>query len=1048
MASELLKNRALIQKLKEPEIPKVNFGLDEVDVEFVLPESKPQELLDIQEDVRIQRQEDTMNKARPFLMDESIDFIERENFAPGSKPKYRGSLTDVYTMLIDQWNRDLLKAYEAKDLSTLENSFTDYASKELNISNKKVNSQIFGLYRRNKLDERFLDVIQFRKELAKELITEANQGLRIVRLPEIASKLGPNYKNATLKTLIGRVPEIPELDTYETKVNKAFQKIFVDVDPEKVLAKNFFNPAKKIQEVVGTGSVVKEDRTRDRTESIYKALKNNPDYKDLGFEKIFNRLRSKDFQKVVLKSDTPWNLSDVSYAVDNNLNLKNPKSIDERAVNFAIRSKIQGNPNIEIFSREGDRLIKLDNPKRAQIDNYYDIVFKMDGKSYGLMGDIPGVINLQKEGRQLPEFENFYAKAAAKDELAQKTKFPDGTNIINPRTGKPSTFEELMKDTYYFARGKKKGYAMAFPYDLEHLDIKNDPFGNIKPENLRILPKRINLSVGDKTGKAEDVIKKTGYFFEKDLPFDQQLNNLMNREKNLAQKVLVFDEEGNHIGRRLDTAGKAAKKQIELRGVKESGEKKLTAFQKLIRGSGANVGIDPVLATKAGFEEFVKPAAKIGLRGATGAADLLLSAGAGPIGLGIGALIETGQAMPELTKGNIKEAGRQTIIGSLLPESLVGSMRTDLLNLAETPEEKIGMQNFIDFKNDEDRYNKSLANYEYLANNPFEAEGIDLDSMRKNLLELRRDLEGRRSSVYNPEMENIIVNLTQRLDEQNVKNLEGILGMIVGRRGIKDRDDIQQDILRETVTGNEPIFGQAPVQMLPEEIDEIYESGIMAMANGGRIGFADGPMDPKRRLFLKIMGGIASLPIFSKFLGKSEVAKPIVKVAGSSTKMPDWFPDMINKVMFGGTGKKVDADLTIYEPKELPGITIGRHDDGRVFVEGTNEYGKGYKIEYEPPGYELLDEKTGKSVQTRGEFIAEEEVPVNVDPDGNADFDVEVLEDLDQIMGSDTRRMEEFATGKKVKQVKQGEYDIGVAEARAEQAADEAAELEAFDEID
>ena len=83
MASELLKNRALIQKLKEPEIPKVNFGLDEVDVEFVLPEPKPQELLDIQEDVRIQRQQDTMDKARPFLMDESVDFIEREEFSAG-----------------------------------------------------------------------------------------------------------------------------------------------------------------------------------------------------------------------------------------------------------------------------------------------------------------------------------------------------------------------------------------------------------------------------------------------------------------------------------------------------------------------------------------------------------------------------------------------------------------------------------------------------------------------------------------------------------------------------------------------------------------------------------------------------------------------------------------------------------------------------------------------------------------------------------------------------------------------------------------------------
>ncbi len=133
--------------------------------------------------------------------------------------------------------------------------------------------------------------------------------------------------------------------------------------------------------------------------------------------------------------------------------------------------------------------------------------------------------------------------------------------------------------------------------------------------------------------------------------------------------------------------------------------------------------------------------------------------------------------------------------------------------------------------------------------------------------------------------------------------------------------------------------------MSPQELDDIYEmGGIMGAAEGGRIGFADGPMDPKRRLFLKIMGGIAALPIFSKFLGKSEVAKPIVKIAGSSTKMPDWFPTMINKVMFSGTGKRIDADLTLYEPKELPGIKIYRNDDGRVSVEGTNQYGKRYEL--------------------------------------------------------------------------------------------------------
>ena len=527
----------------------------------VLPKRKPPE------EVK-RRQKINYEKIKQYLGEESQEFIERElGFQGGGKvKKYGGSLTDTYTMLVDQWNKDVLKAYEAKDLSTLESSFADYAGKELNISNKKVNSQYSGLVKRNKLEEKFLDISEFRKNLARELITEANQGVKIVRLPEIASKLGPKYTNATLKTLISRIPEIPELDTYEIKVNKAFQKIFVDVDPEKVLAKDFFDPAKKIHDAVGPGSELKGGE-RLRTESIYKALKNNPDYKDLGFEKIFNRLRQKQFQEIVLKSDKPWNLSDVSYAVDNNLNLKNPKSINERAINFAIRSKIQGNPNIEIFSREGNRLVKLDNPKSAQINNYYDIVFKMDGKNYGLMGDIPGVINLQREGRQLPEFKNFYAKAAAKDELAQRTKFPDGTDIINPRTGELSTFEDLMKDTYYFGRGKKKGYAMAFPYDLEHLDIKNDPFGNINPQNLRILPKRINLSVGDRTGKTEDVIKKTGYFFEKDLPLDQQINNMMKRERALSQKVLVFDKEGNHVGRRLDTAGAAAKKQLKTRGL-------------------------------------------------------------------------------------------------------------------------------------------------------------------------------------------------------------------------------------------------------------------------------------------------------------------------------------------------------------------------------------------------------------------------------------------------------------------------------------------------
>ena len=46
MDSELLKNRALIQKLKEPEIPRVNFDLESTGFEelFTLPEPKQKKL--------------------------------------------------------------------------------------------------------------------------------------------------------------------------------------------------------------------------------------------------------------------------------------------------------------------------------------------------------------------------------------------------------------------------------------------------------------------------------------------------------------------------------------------------------------------------------------------------------------------------------------------------------------------------------------------------------------------------------------------------------------------------------------------------------------------------------------------------------------------------------------------------------------------------------------------------------------------------------------------------------------------------------------------
>ena len=91
MASELLKRKSLINRLKEPDVPVINFDLidsaKDYNIESIeedlLPEPKPQELLDLQEQNRKQRLSDSLQKIGSGLMDESVDFIKRNEMAIG-----------------------------------------------------------------------------------------------------------------------------------------------------------------------------------------------------------------------------------------------------------------------------------------------------------------------------------------------------------------------------------------------------------------------------------------------------------------------------------------------------------------------------------------------------------------------------------------------------------------------------------------------------------------------------------------------------------------------------------------------------------------------------------------------------------------------------------------------------------------------------------------------------------------------------------------------------------------------------------------------------
>ena len=107
MASELLKNKTLIQRLKEDKVPVFNFDLAGSALDYniesieeeLLPKEKPQELFDERDRLRIKSLEQSLQDSKSFLMDESVDFIERQNFAEKAIVKKKYSYSGFFEYL-------------------------------------------------------------------------------------------------------------------------------------------------------------------------------------------------------------------------------------------------------------------------------------------------------------------------------------------------------------------------------------------------------------------------------------------------------------------------------------------------------------------------------------------------------------------------------------------------------------------------------------------------------------------------------------------------------------------------------------------------------------------------------------------------------------------------------------------------------------------------------------------------------------------------------------------------------------------------------------
>jgi len=108
--------------------------------------------------------------------------------------------------------------------------------------------------------------------------------------------------------------------------------------------------------------------------------------------------------------------------------------------------------------------------------------------------------------------------------------------------------------------------------------------------------------------------------------------------------------------------------------------------------------------------------------------------------------------------------------------------------------------------------------------------------------------------------------------------------------------------------------------------DQTFQEGIQSLKEkysiGGRVGFADGPEDPDKRKFMKIMGGLASLPILGRFFDVATQAPKVAEVVKRGADgVPAFISDLIAKVkakaeatgMKYFTGKSSDEFADVYQ---------------------------------------------------------------------------------------------------------------------------------------
>jgi len=929
MASELLKNRALIQRLKEPKLPDVDFSLSTASFESTLPEPKPQELLDIQENVRIQRQQDTMNKARPFLMDESVDFIERQEKAIGGG------------------------VIEGKNLGTREGFAKPISAERLKFLNEEAVKEGYPDY--FSIDPKTERAVRIRVGQAATRrmkgVAEGKGRPGVERTKKEKTAIKKSHWANKSKAEVDAILSSPKYKEYWSR------KTQNQADLLKAVQSGKYNTSEEIRKAVNFNKDVFDKEVANLFKNVY--------------TQIGDLNKPKKMQPRFGVTFLPRDL-DKMYEIRSKLGqIDGFESVDQRNIYQQIDEAYgqRGtNPNRKAFAEATKKASDFSRIKNAIKAKYPSIRLELEHPL-----DYKTIKGLGKGGEKflfvtpVEKSINRGFKATLGDAYAKAVKAKDIDKILK--------IENLANDigvTIGKVRGTKVMDYGTGP--LRTTDIGQEIIDNLRKQNVIV----DNIKKLEKSGELKTKLADIGMPRAGEIGYsakkvsETKIKNIAKLLADSGFKCKLAD--GATCNNPMAYLDDIKKQQVIAQG---SGNAAANAAKKLSTGRAI---FREVLGPAAlGFElAAAVPITYLGYKAGLPPARIISDATYGLFGE-----TETARLKKIAVKEGIDTADIQKALDF---EKASGAM----MNLAREENQFRGPDDEMLFPQ---QYEKGEEDF-YKAVGAF------------------RDKEG-----------NISKEVFQTISDQ-LKNI----------RGIAADEDAALRAEREAKIDRTGIGEYLTDGVIPEQEQTILPFYDFQEPST-RMDFSEGgPNDPSRRTFLKFLAGIASLPVVGKFF-KAAKAPKVVKLSNTTTTMPDWFPSFIDKAFEKGIAKKVDADITEIEIPELPSVKVRKYDDGRIEVEGKNGYGEPYEIDYTPPGYELVDEKTGKAVKTPGEFQANDTVYRRVGPEGD-DFDVdfEVVDDVEQILGGDSTKLEGFAKGTKKDKYTIGQRNIDAAEAAQERA--------------